>query len=130
VILSKIISNRILEIATEYLGRDFDYEKFNCVHYVREVYFRVGIVLPILVRGEYPPPDFHLSHEEFSLMPLGHSVFFKRKTSMSDRYWTHVGIIFSTSEIIHCSWIFGDKVVITSLPEFFEVYDLAPKPLR
>jgi hypothetical protein len=127
-ILSISMSDRIITNAYHCIEESFDYEKFNCVHFVREVYFSVGIELPLLDRTGFPPEDFHLSKEEFALMPKGHSVFFRRKASISDRIWTHIALIASSDEIIHCSRSFGKKVSVTSVAEFMKIYDLAPKP--
>jgi cell wall-associated NlpC family hydrolase len=126
--LTTSISDRIVSIAYSYIDRSFNYEKFDCVHFVIEVFETVGIDLPILNRVGFPPMDFNLSCEEFKLMPIGHSVFVKRKASTSSRIWTHVAIIVSSHELIHCSRHFGGKVVVTSLPEFLEIYTLVLTP--
>jgi hypothetical protein len=128
-ILTTSIADHIVKVARTYIGRPFDYEKFNCVHFVREVYAAVGIELPLLMRELLPPREFHLSREELSGMPIGHSVFLKRKTSRSGRSWTHVAIIVSFVEVIHCSRRFGGAVTVTAVPQLFEVYELAPMPL-
>lgn len=127
-ILAPSTSDRIVSTAHQYLGKSFDYEKFNCVHFVRNVYHTIGIELPILHRSGYPPTDFHLSGDEFNLMPVGHSMFFKRKTSISSRIWTHIAIIASSHELIHCLRHCGNGVVITPKPVFMEIYALVPKP--
>jgi cell wall-associated NlpC family hydrolase len=128
-IITESVSDLIVTVAFRYLDCPFDYEKFNCVHYVREVYSLAGIKLPLLDRAGFPPNDFHLSEEEFALMPRGHSVFFRRKASIAHRVWTHVAIIVSKDELIHCSRSFGKKVATTSKAEFMEIYNLAPQPL-
>jgi cell wall-associated NlpC family hydrolase len=125
-IITEDSSAKIIQVATKYLGRPFDYEKFNCVHFVREVYSNVGIDLPLIPRAGYPLQQFNLSVSEFELMPIGHSVFFKRKASLSNRVWTHVAIVASNSELIHCSRHFGGKVVVTPKIDFLQVYSLAP----
>jgi|GEM_PF-1966257 len=125
--LSKNQSDQIIDVAYSYLGKPFDFEKFNCVHFVREVYFKVGINLPLLVRKYLPPADFHLSSVEFALMPVGHTVFFKRKESKLDRSWTHVGIIVGPDKLIHCTRNLGDGVVVTEKSQLMEVYSLSPK---
>ena len=124
-VLTKDISDRIIIIAHSYLDRPFDYEKFNCVHFVREVFCSIRINLPLLERSGHPPEEFHLSIDEFKLMPIGHSVFFRRKATASNRIWTHVAIIASSNELIHCTRRFGGKVVVTRIDEFLEVYALA-----
>jgi len=128
--LSKDLSELIVTISFRYLGRPFDWDTFNCVHFVRKVYGEVGISLPLLVRGNLPPPDFHLSMYEFALMPIGHSVFFKRRASKLERYWTHVAIVVGPDKLIHCTRNLGSGVIISSKSEFMEIYDLAPKTLK
>jgi hypothetical protein len=123
-ILSKSLSGLIVATALEYLGREFNYRSFGCVHFVREVYFRVGIILPILDRYDFPPDDFHLSLEGFHNMPAGHSVFFRRKLTTSVRLWTHVAIILSSGDLIHCTRHLGNGVVITTRNEFLDIYEL------
>ena len=125
--LSPELARNIIEIASSYISRPFDYEQFNCVHFVREVYSKVDIELPLLVRGEYPPQEFHLSINEFEMMPIGHCVFFKRRTSVTERVWTHVAMVYSSSELIHCARRFGGKVVVTPKAEFLDVYILTPQ---
>lgn len=125
--LSKDISDRIVSSAYCYLGWPFDWEKFNCVHFVRQVYYDVGIELPLLIRKNFPPAEFHLFSEEFVLMPIGHIVFFKRKESKVNRLWTHVAIIVSSNELIHCTRHLGNGVVITPKQEFMKVYYITPK---
>ena len=125
--LSKDLSDRIVSSSYRHLGRPFDYETFNCVHFVREVYFEVGINLPLLIRNGLPPAKFHLSNEEFAQMPIGHIVFFKRKNRNSERFWTHVAIIVEPKTLIHCTRNVSRGVVLTSLPDFMEVYELANK---
>ncbi len=125
--LSESLSTSIVTTACTYLNHPFDYEKFNCVHFVISVYENVGISVPRLSRNGYPLTDFHLFSDEFAVMPIGHSVFFKRKTKVSTRIWSHVAIVVSPYELIHCSRYFGGKVVITPKEDFLGVYDLVPK---
>ena len=124
-ILSEALSRQIIAVTQKYVGRFFDWDTFNCVHFVREVYREVGIELPRLVRGKLPPQDFHLSKERFESMPLGHSVFFRRRTSISDRSWTHVAIIAGRDQLVHCTRHLGNGVSISSTLEFLNVYELA-----
>ena len=81
--------------------------------HVREVYSLVGISLPLLMRYDLPPREFHLSQDEFALMLNGHRVFFKRKTSNANRFWTHMAIIVSQYKLIHCSRSCGKRVLVT-----------------
>ena len=126
-IIPKTLANDIITTSYNYLGREFCWSTFNCVHFVIEVYSKVGIDFPLLIRNEIPPLDFHLDVEEFEKMPIGHSVFFKRKMSwVRYRSWTHVAIIVEKDKLIHCTRNLGTGVVITTKSEFLEAYDLAP----
>ncbi len=125
--LSKELSERIVIVSCHYLGKPFDWDTFNCVHFVRQVYFGVGINLPRLIKSLPPPFEFHLSPDEFTLMPIGHSVFFKRKETELLRPWTHMAIIINSEELIHCSLRMGNSVNIASKKKLLEVYDLAPR---
>ncbi|MDD5165257.1 MAG: hypothetical protein PHG25_01840 [Candidatus Pacebacteria bacterium] len=127
-ILSPSLSNSIVTIAHNYLGKPFDWHTFHCVHFVIEVYREAGIEMPAFTDAGYPPTDFHLSPEEFNLMPVGHSVFFKRRANTSNLIWTHMAIIASPNELIHCSRFFGCKVTVTSKIDFLEIYALASQP--
>ena len=129
-ILTSNLSERIVVSAQKYLGQPYDWHIFDCVHFILAVYQAVGIVVPRIAGKGYPPSDFQLSAEEFGQMPLGHSVFLKRRTSTSDRIWTHAALIISPTELIHCSRHFGRQVVITSKAELLEIYALAPQPPR
>lgn len=126
-IFSEIVSARIVSTAYTYLGRAYDWRTFDCCHFIIAVYRDAGIHIPRFGPSGYPPADFHLSLDEFGRMPLGHSVFLKRKASPSNRIWTHMAIIISPTEFIHCSRHFGSKVTITSKIDFIETYALAPK---
>ena len=123
--LSKTLSELIVSRAQEYSGRPFDWDTFNCVHFVRSVYADVGITFPILKRYELPPEEFHLSSEKFAEMPLGHSVFFKRKDKMTKRYWSHVALVVAPDALMHCTRHLGSGVVLTPKSIFLEVYELS-----
>ncbi len=125
-VLSNKISDLIVNISHEYLGRKFNLNSFNCVHFVREVYAKVGIILPLLNRYGIPPREFHLLEEEFAHMPIGHSVFFKRRTGHSTRSWTHMAIVFSEDTLVHCTRNLGEGVVLTPKSVFMETYILSP----
>ena len=102
-VLSSDIASRIVVVAYQYLGRAYDFKTFDCVHFIVSVYRDVGIVIPRFGSAGFPPRDLHLSADEFEKMPLGHTVFFKRKANTSGRIWTHAAIIVSSCELIHCS---------------------------
>lgn len=125
-ILTEARSRQIVLVAKSYLGTQFDWHTFNCVHFVAEVYGSVGIDFPRLVRYGLPPRNFHLSHSEFLKMPIGHSVFLKRKTTLAPtRYWTHIVIIIGQDQLIHCTRNLGKGVIISTPQELLSVYDLA-----
>jgi cell wall-associated NlpC family hydrolase len=126
-ILTETLSQRIVATAHQYLGRPYDWKTFDCIHFILSVYKECGIEVPRFGGAGYPPENFHLSAETFEIMPLGHSVFFKRKANLKDRIWTHAAIIVSPHELVHCSRHFGECVTITPKPEFLEIYALAPK---
>ncbi len=127
-ILTARLAEAVVTTSKRHLGREFVYEKFNCVHFIRSVYEEVGIALPLLDRFGYPPSSFHLSDTELVTMPLGHSLFLKRRLSQVRRFWTHVALIVSAGEVIHCSRHFGKMVTITPIDKLWEIYALAPKP--
>ena len=125
-VLTKKLSDEIVRVSYTYLGKEFCWTTFNWVHFVREVYGQVGILVPLLNK-QYPPPKyFHLTDSEFEKMPIGHSVFFRRRLSqVTNRTWTHVGIIIGRDEIIHCTRNLGNGVVITTRHDMLEVYTRA-----
>ena len=125
-ILSTQLSDRIVAASYRYLDRPFDWDTFNCIHFVRRVYGDVGIVFPALARSMLPPDGFHLSSEEFGLMPLGRSVFLKRKAKATERPWSHVAIIVGPDKLIHCTRHMGESVIVSSKDELMRVYDRAP----
>jgi hypothetical protein len=127
--LDKIMSDRIVSVAVNHIGRPFDRNDFCCVHFVADVYDSVGIEIPKLDRMGFPPSRLHLSEDEFKEMPIGHSAFFRRKASLSKRHWTHVALVYSDTELIHCSLHIDGCVTITPKDEFLDVYALTPKPL-
>lgn len=128
--LDRELSARIVLAAEKYVGKAYDWHTFDCVHFVLSVFQDVGIALPRLSGQWEPPPEFHLSEQELEAMPLGHSVFLKRKASTANKIWTHVAIIVSRDELIHCSRHFGRQVTITPKAELLEIYTVVPKPPR
>ena len=124
-ILDKKLADKIVMNSLVHVNKPFDFLNFNCVHFVRVVYESVGIRFPILRKEVVPPRNFHLSESEFYCMPIGHSLFFYRKESSLVRPWTHVAIIISPTEMIHCTRNLGDGVTVTSRDEMLEKYYLA-----
>ncbi len=121
-ILSENVSHCIVTTAHQYIDRAYDYKTFDCVHFIVNVYHDVGIMIPRFGSVGHPPPDLNLSSDAFEEMPVGQTVFFKRKLSTSSRIWTHMAIIASSNELIHCSQHFGGKVTLTPKHEFMEIY--------
>ncbi len=126
-IITPDLSRKIIRSALKYIDRSYIRSTFNCAHFVANTYEQIGIVMPKFHAHLYPPADFNLTHDEFENMPVGHSIFLRRKTSVSDRIWTHVAIIYSQTHIIHCSHHFGDKVTVTPRSDFIQIYGLVPK---
>jgi cell wall-associated NlpC family hydrolase len=122
VTLSPEVSNTITKIAHQYIGRPYDYKTFDCIHFIVNVYRDAGIIIPRFGGSGFPPEDLNLSTDEFEKMPLGQTVFFKRKESMSSRVWTHAAIIVSPHELIHCTRHFGGRVAVTPKHEFVRIY--------
>ena len=121
------ISQRIVTIAHMYLGRPYDYKTFDCIHFIVGVYREVGITIPRFGAQGYPPPDFNLTPEEFLGKPLGSTIFLKRKATTSDRIWTHMVMIASPTDFIHCSRFFGNLVLLTPIETVLEYYYHVPK---
>lgn len=126
-VLSLEMSTNIIHAARRYIGKSYNFKTFDCIHFILNVYRGVGIQVDRFGGQGYPPENLHLNDIDFDKMPLGHSVFFKRKASMKDRLWTHAAIIISPHELIHCSRHFGNQVIITPKIDFMETYTLAPK---
>lgn len=124
-IIDQEMSNRIVAEATKFVGKPYDWRTFDCIHFIIAVYRSVGIEIPRFGSSGFPPRQFHLTKEEFEQMPIGHSVFFKRKAKVTDRVWSHAAIIFSQNELIHCSRHFGPGVTVTAKSDFLQLYDLA-----
>ena len=59
--ISKTLAEDITARALFYLGKPYDFDLFNCVHFVRQVYRDVGIDFPILDRRLSPPFSFNLT---------------------------------------------------------------------
>lgn len=123
-VLDAAISDQIIAVARTYIGRPYDWQDFDCIQFILEVYRECGIVIPRFGAMGYPPENFHLSEEEFARMPVGHVVFFKRRASLRPRIWTHAAIIFSATELIHCSRHSGNGVRVTHRDEFLKTYAL------
>ncbi len=95
---------------------------FTCVDFVRQVYKKARIEIP-LIGPNKTPEKFNINESQLQNPPLGRLVFMKKKVTSKSRYWTHVGIIFTRTQLIHCSNMFGKKVCITELEEIWKHYD-------
>jgi cell wall-associated NlpC family hydrolase len=105
----------IEKIALTY--RDVPYTNtFNCLDFVRAVYARAGLTAP--------PSKLNIVHEQLADPPVGYVIFLRHKQASAERKATHVGIIISSRRVIHCSFYFGKKVVITDIDELLKTYDL------
>jgi hypothetical protein len=124
-VLDMTLSVRVFMAALHYKGREFDWDTFNCVHFVRQVYKDVGIELPLLRRELLPPKEFHLNEKQFRDMPVGHSVFFKRRAKETERTWSHLAIILAPCKLIHCTRHMGNGVIISDTSDFLKIYELA-----
>ena len=116
---------KIINKAASYLDRPYK-KGFACLDFLRLVYRAVGIEIPRLWSGEPPPQWININSEEAVNPPIGHIMFLRRRETKTTRYWTHVIIILSERECIHCSYYFGGKVCISLLEKIFALYDFAP----
>lgn len=111
------VSRLIEEIAITYLNAPYT-KSFSCVTFVREVYRRAGLTVP--------PSSLNITLEQLKDPPIGYVIFLRhRSVGEGEMRVTHVGIIISGKRVIHCSFFFGKKVVITNVDALLEVYDLA-----
>lgn len=109
--------------ALSYLGKKRE-EGFRCVDFVREVYQYVGIEIPPIHTG-IPPKEFNITREDLTNLPLGEIIFFRNMKDQRDRKWTHVAIAVSGAECIHCSYFFGEKVVVSHIDDMLTRYEFA-----
>ena len=104
------------------LGRPYS-EAYKCLTFVRDVYGAVGLTLPPIV--------MNVRREQLENPPVGFVLYLRRKSkrSATSTRFTHAGIIIPERSLIHCSYYFGKKVVISDLDEVLEIYDLVePNP--
>jgi hypothetical protein len=120
--LSQDQREAVVRISGEYLGRKREIG-FSCVDFVRTVYGRIGIEIPLLMPKMLPPVEFNLRREYLLNPPLGEIIFFKDRSDKRLRLWTHLGIVYSVCEIIHCSLFLGEQVVITPIEFMWRRYD-------
>ena len=115
---------KITEIAQSYIGKPYLPNQFECADFVREVYKRIGIEVPLLAKSA-PPVEFNITTEQLAEPPIGHLMFLKNPKDRRQRSWTHVVIILSRKTCIHCSFFFGKKVVVSTFEEIFQRYEFA-----
>jgi len=121
-ILGKISSDKIIEVALSYLDHPWSRTEFNCVTFVREVYARVGIEIPKL-RHDCIPSEFNITKDQFENPPAGHLIFLLDPNDpRKERAWTHLVISLGDQKCIHCSLFFGRKVVISTIEEIRKKY--------
>ncbi len=116
--LSDFESRRVVKIALSYLGTHRS-QTFKCVDFVRKVYKEIGVVIPRLLSSS-PPKEFNITREDLAKPPVGHLIFLKDRNDSRNREWTHVAIILPDNYCIHCSFFYGEKVIIFSLKDLFE----------
>ena len=122
--LTTVQCEQVVEIALTYLNQPYR-KGFRCVEFVREVYCQIGIHLPIL-QSWAPPQGFNIFKEQLIDPPAGHVMFLRdRDDPRKERSWTHVVILISKLNCIHCSLFSGEKVVISTLEEIYKRYDFA-----
>ena len=56
--ISKILADDITACAYSYIAKPYDWDTFNCIHFVRRVYRDVGIDFPLLDKKLFPPEYF------------------------------------------------------------------------
>lgn len=108
--------NKIITTARRYLGSPYQ-DDFTCLDFVRTVYAKHGFTVP--------PIELNLQAKDLENPPIGFVLYLRRRGYSGDRRWTHVTIVVSATECIHCSHYFGDKVVITPLKDVLSFYDIA-----
>lgn len=115
----------IVALSLGYLGRQWS-ENFNCIAFVREIYKRVGIQIPLIYSHTLPPREFNITERDLDSWQTGYIVFLKRQKYAGKRTWTHVGITQPEKKLIHCSRYFGKQISITPKREIFSFYHYVP----
>ncbi len=107
----------VVATALQYLGRAYT-KSFTCIDFLREVYLAHG--------WSVPPPTLNVCIDQlFDNPPVGYALYLRLKTSGHTEGWTHVAIIVSAEECIHCSYFFGKRVVLTPTADLLALYDVA-----
>ncbi|HEY0220630.1 MAG TPA: NlpC/P60 family protein [Candidatus Paceibacterota bacterium] len=113
----------IVREAKSYLGHKYR-PGFKCIDYVRKVYQTAGINIGILGPNS-PPAELNIEKEKLQSPPTGSLIFLRNKTEKRERAWSHLVIVLSNDECIHCSLFIGE-VVTSSFEEIFRKYEFAP----
>lgn len=119
--ISKELAKKIEKESLMYLGEPYTTE-FKCMTFVRIIYGKLGLALPPLSHNVRP--------EELSNPPVGYVLYLRRRASKSGKAITHVAIIISERRVIHCSYYFGKKVVITPIDEILNMYEISKPNLN
>jgi cell wall-associated NlpC family hydrolase len=123
--LSQEKREAVVAIALEYLDREWG-DHFNCITFVREVYRKVCVDVPLIYSHVPPPKECNISADGLDCWHEGLILFLKRKGYTGSRTWTHVGITMPSGRLIHCSDYFGKRVSITQKEEIFTFYQYVP----
>ena len=112
----------IISESISHIGRPYSND-FDCVKFIRIVYEKAGIEIPLL-KSHLPPKELNISKEQITNPPVGHLMFLKDPCDpRKHRSWTHIVIILTKQSCVHCSLFFGRKVVISTFREIFERYN-------
>ena len=106
---------RVVIIALFFLGTKRR-DDFKCSQYVNKIYRLARI--PVWSHFKNINPD------QKNNPPFGEAIFLLEKGIRSKR-WSHVAIALPFGFVIHLSYYWGEKVVITNLQKIWERYDLA-----
>ncbi len=107
------IAPQLVEFAKSFVGKDYSYLDFNCAHFIRMVYGKFNI--PILVNATIEPiVNFNDSSEVGKMVLLKHRKYQSR----------HMAIYIGENQVIHNSFYFGKKVVVSNLGDVLKVYCL------
>jgi hypothetical protein len=109
----------IIGKACELLNAPYDSRSFNCLHFVRVVYAEMNLSLPPLRMNP------GLDNLRSGSVPSGYILYLKHKRDDTDRRFTHAAIVMENKKVIHCSYYFGEKVVISDIDEILSLYELA-----
>lgn len=123
--LNKETRDAVVFVSLKYIGERWTKE-FTCIDFVRDVYRKVGIELPLVWGYSVPQKEFNISKKDFISWTYGYIVFLKRKKYSGKRVWTHLAITLPNGRIIHCSERFGGNVSIVTKEEVLSIYQYIP----